>query len=147
MSMNTHFVIGIHCLTLTTMQGRAVSSNEIAVSVRSNPVFIRRVLTMLRSAGLVKISLGVHGGVYLARPPSEITLLDIYRAVVEDKLLPLHHTSPNPDCPCGGSIQPVLHNIFDEAERALEVSLQRYTIQDLVSRIQQRNAFLSTKQP
>jgi hypothetical protein len=61
-----------------------VSCEGLAASAGSSPVCLRRVLGLLRRAGLVESRAGAHGGWVLARPPEEISLGDAWRAVKGD---------------------------------------------------------------
>jgi Rrf2 family protein len=57
------------------------TSEEIARKLNTNPVVIRRVLSLLRQAGLVTSHKGPSGGSKLAKSGKAIRLGDIYRAV------------------------------------------------------------------
>lgn len=105
-----------------------MTSEIIGGSVNTNPVFIRRILGLLNRAGLVTSRPGVGGGWQLLRDPATITLLEVYRAVDEGRLLALHHRPPNPDCLIGRNIQRTLNAYFSEAEQAFEQVLSRQTI-------------------
>lgn len=78
----------------------------------------------------------VQPGIAGAKPAkdiSEITLLDVYRAVnavQEDELFALHD-KPNPDCPVGRNIQDSVEITFSAAQRALEKELESRTIKEL----------------
>ncbi len=52
----------------------------IAESVNTNAVVIRRILGMLKNAGLVDMKRGT-GGSYLTKPIEDISLLEVYKAV------------------------------------------------------------------
>src|SRR2546422_10395335 len=61
-----------------------VSSQELAASVRTNPVVVRRIIRALARAGVVATKEGKGGGARLARSPRRIALLQIYRAVEDE---------------------------------------------------------------
>jgi Rrf2 family protein len=105
-----------------------VTSEFIAGSVNTNPVFIRRVMGLLSRAGLVVSQPGVGGGWHLVRQPELITLLEVFRAVEDRHLLAQHRSVPNPDCLIGRNIQRTLDVYFGEAEQAFERSLAGQTI-------------------
>lgn len=105
-----------------------LTSENIAGSVNTNPVFIRRILGLIGRAGLVASQSGVGGGWRLLREPSTVTLLEVYHAVDEGRLLAMHHSQPNPDCLIGRNIQRTLTVYFGEAERAFEHVLAGQTI-------------------
>ena len=61
-----------------------LSSAELAKSLGANPSFVRKLLVPLVQSKLLRSQMGKTGGVRLARPAAEITLRDIYGAVVAD---------------------------------------------------------------
>jgi hypothetical protein len=79
-----------------------LTSDQVAASVNTNPVVIRRSLGDLRRAGLVDVRHGAGAGWSLARAPQEITLLDVYDAVEQEPLFGMHHTEPNLECLVAG---------------------------------------------
>src|SRR6185437_5159554 len=105
--------------------------------VNTNPVVIRRILGLLSRAGLLSSQPGTGGGWQLRHAPEEITLLAIYRAVDEGRLLALHHRSPNPACLVGRNIQHTLEDIFGEAEQALEQVLAGQTVAQVLQTVSQ----------
>ena len=141
---NTRFAVAVHVLTLLAQNGgEPVTSEYVAGSVNTNPSLVRRLLGALARAGLTTSQLGAGGGALLARAPSEITLRDVWRAVDEGELFALHRERANPQCPVGRNIQAALTAHFDSATRALEASLARTTIADVlrdVSRQERRRA-------
>ncbi|SMG27610.1 Rrf2 family transcriptional regulator [Paraburkholderia susongensis] len=131
MNTSSRFAFAVHVLALLSLQGGVpLSSEMIAGSVNTNPVLIRRLLAMLAEAGLTTSQLGAGGGALLARPPEQITLLDVYRAVDDARLFALHREEPNPACMVGRNIQSVLRGIIDEAQQAAEASLAARTLAD-----------------
>ncbi|HET7230139.1 MAG TPA: Rrf2 family transcriptional regulator [Longimicrobium sp.] len=133
MVASSRFAVAVHILTLLAQSGgEPVTSEYIAGSVNTNPSLIRRMLSQLQRAGLTTSQLGTGGGALLARPASEITLLDVYRAVDEGELFAMHREQPNPACPVGRNIQAELHGRFDSATRAMELELARTTIAQML---------------
>jgi Rrf2 family protein len=128
---NTQFAVGVHVLILLGAGRDApLSSEEMAASVGTNPVYIRRVLGRLREAGLVVSRPGARGGWRLVREGTEITLGDVWRAIVrDDHILGLH--ASNPACPVGQSVQRTLADIDRQAARAIEAELDRATVDDV----------------
>lgn len=137
MISNSRFAVASHILTLLAQNpAEPVTSDYIAASVNTNPVVIRRVLGMLRSARLVTSQGGNGGGWRLVSAPAAITLRDVYRAVEEEPLFPLHHNEPNQNCPVGRHIQDALTGTFAAATEALEQELARTTVADLLRQVQ-----------
>jgi Rrf2 family protein len=129
MANNSQFAVGIHLLTLLALTpDEPLTSEFMAASVNTNPVFLRRILGRLADAGLVASQPGVGGGWRLTRSPETISLLEVYQATDEGHLLAMHHSEPNPACLIGRNIQRALTIYFDEAQRAFEERLARQTV-------------------
>ncbi|MFI8928218.1 Rrf2 family transcriptional regulator [Streptomyces sp. NPDC053474] len=137
MSANSRMTVATHALTWMALvcpkrPDGIVTSDEIAASVNTNPVVIRRTLGGLRDAGLVVSQRGQGAGWRLAREPGAITLRDVYLAVEPDPLLALHASAPNPKCPVGRGIPPVLRGAYDRAEEAMKAELAGVTVADVL---------------
>ncbi len=135
MQITSRFSIAVHVLTCVGefLGERRATSEFLAGSVNTNPVVIRRILGQLKAAGLVTVDRGT-GGVAPTRPFSEITLLDVFRAVepLENGRLFSVHANPNADCPVGRNIHRVLAPVLGEAQAALEKSLESHTLADVI---------------
>ena len=67
MTGNSRFAVSLHILAyLVYRTGSAIPSAEIAASVDTNPVVIRRLLSALVKARLVRAQKGASGGFSLA---------------------------------------------------------------------------------
>ncbi len=60
---------------------RRVRLNEIAVAQGIPVSFLENILTQLRSSGIVRSQRGPEGGYWLAKPPAEVNLAQVIRAV------------------------------------------------------------------
>ena len=136
MRVASRFAIAVHVLSLlgTDEEQALHTSDEMAGSIGVNPVVVRNVTGMLRRAGLVRTQQGVPG-TRLARPPAEIRLLDVYRAVEDDAELFAVHPRPNAGCPVGANIQATLERVFGEAQQAMEARLGETTIAQVVQNL------------
>jgi DNA-binding IscR family transcriptional regulator len=142
MSISSRFAVGIHILSVIEMNKDGVSSSEfIADSVNTNPAVIRKIMGMLKKAGLVEVHPGIAGA-KLARDLSKITLLDVYKAVnvVQEKELFSVHDNPNPACPVGRNIQDTIIPLLSTAQLALEKVLEHVTIGDVVEEIAKKES-------
>ncbi len=136
MQTSSRFTFAIHTLTMLAMtEGKNVPSDFIAESAKTNPVVIRRIMLLLKKAGLIKSQQGVHGGAVLLRKPENITLLDIYKAVEDKNVFSLHPNIPNPQCIVGRNIQNILGDIFNNAENAMESVLAGISIAQIKNTI------------
>ncbi|KAB2331422.1 MULTISPECIES: Rrf2 family transcriptional regulator [Bacillaceae] len=141
MPISSRFAVGIHILTLIEMtREEGVTSSEfIAASVNTNPAVIRKIMGMLKKAGLIEVHPGIAGA-KLAKSLSDITLFDIYKAVdvVQENELFSMHESPLPDCPVGKNIQNTIEPLFTAAQLAMEKVLKNVTIEDVVRDIDRK---------
>ncbi|WP_416358656.1 Rrf2 family transcriptional regulator [Brevibacillus thermoruber] len=133
--ISTRFSIAVHTLSLIAVSPNDCTGDFIAGSVNTNPVVIRRIMGMLKKAGLVDVRPGV-GGASLLKDPSQITLLDIYRAVnvTEENQLFRIHENPNIRCPVGRNIEQVLQAELRDAQSVMEQRLAQTTLADLIGR-------------
>lgn len=134
MQITSRFTIALHIFACIEAFGaeQKVTGELIAGSVQTNPVVVRKILSRLREAGLIRIARGT-GGAELARDAEDITFFDVYRAVdaVDGERLFRFHANPNPDCPVGRNIHLLLDDILDDVQAAMENELKTYTIADL----------------
>ncbi|USK92893.1 Rrf2 family transcriptional regulator [Rossellomorea marisflavi] len=131
--INTRLSVAIHIMSLVAMDPKQ-SSDQIAQSVTTNPVVIRRLSGDLKKAGLLTSQAGVPG-FNLTRDPQDITLLDIYKAVNMEKELFSIHDKPNPKCPVGKRIQGTLDETFRSVQAAMENELNEQTLKDIMNHL------------
>jgi Rrf2 family protein len=133
--VNSRLAVAIHILSMIASNPKEQFSSEyIASSVNTNPVVIRRIIGMLKKAGLLTSQAGVAGA-SLTRDPSDIRLLDIYRAVGNSDDLFSIHEDPNPNCPVGKKIQATLDVTFEKVQKAMENELANKTLKDVVEHL------------
>lgn len=131
--VNCRFTVSIHVLCLlAAKQKQPLTSEYIAGSVNTNPVVIRRLLAVLRRAGLVRSQPGVSGGWVLVADPKAINLGRVYQIVNPGTVFSLHARTPNPRCPVGGNIQRGLSTHYLKAQAAMEAELARSSIADVL---------------
>jgi Rrf2 family protein len=137
MLSSSRFVVAVHALSvLARAVGKGpVCSNQIASSVHTNPVVIRRLMSELEKATLVTSTAGRSGGFELARPAPAITLADVYGAVEDDAVFRMHKLDPHSECPVAAQIGRALSPGLKAAETAMTDALRRTTLADVSSAI------------
>ncbi len=134
MQITSRLTIALHIFACidTFKDDYKLTSDFLASSVNVNPVVIRRILGQLKSAGLVNVTRG-SGGCEIAKPLTEITMLDVYRAVdcVESDSLFHFHENPNPECPVGRNIHSILDEKLLRVQNAMEHEMQNITLAEI----------------
>ncbi|MCR5778457.1 MAG: Rrf2 family transcriptional regulator [Lachnospiraceae bacterium] len=134
MQISSRFTVALHIFTCVEVfkDEHKVTSDFLASSINTNPVIIRKILGQLKSAGLIEVQRGT-GGIIVTRPLSDITFLDVYRAIepVEGGDLFRFHESPNPQCPVGRNIHGLLDGKLSAIQNAMETEMMKYTLDDL----------------
>ncbi len=137
MAANSQFSMAVHILALLAGAGdKKVKSEFIARSVNTNAVVIRRILSHLNQAGLVRSQTGASGGTMLARTPGEISLCDIYKALACGEIFALHGRLPDQDCPVGRNIEAVLCNLQKEIDKSVSGKLEQFTLASVMEMVE-----------
>lgn len=133
MQISSRFTMAIHMFAcIDTFTDQKMTSDFMAASIGTNPVIVRKLLQQLKAAGLIEVSRGT-GGVTVTKPLSEITFLDIYKAVecTPDEELFHFHENPNQACPVGRNIHHVLDDKLAKVQEAMEKELATITLADV----------------
>ncbi|MCY9807526.1 Rrf2 family transcriptional regulator [Lentilactobacillus senioris] len=140
MKLSTRFSDAIHILAyLKIYQNTKLSSEEIAASIMTSPVVVRRLMSKLKAAGLIQTISGTPAP-SLTKETDQITLLDIYFAIEgHTELFNIDHQT-NPNCIVGGNIQQVLAQYYDEAQLAAQQKLQSITLANIIDSIMTKQA-------
>lgn len=137
MLSSSRFIVAIHALSvLARYAGKGpVCSALVAESVHTNPVVIRRLMTELERARLVRSVAGRSGGFELDRKACDITLADVYHAVEDETVFRMHKADPNSECPVAAQLGTILNAPLRAAECALHTSLAKTTLNDVATAI------------
>ncbi len=135
MQISSRFTIAIHIMTAidTFQNDYKVTSDFLAGSINVNPVIIRRTMQALKGAGLIEVRRGT-GGMEIARPMKQITLLDIFNAVepLENGQLFHFHENPNTACPVGRNIHAGLDDKLFSIQEAMEDKMKSITLEEVI---------------
>ena len=116
-----HILVFIHQSSSST-----VSSSEIAVSIQTNPSYVRQIMAQLKAAGLISSSRG-QATPELGKVPEKTSLLEIYKAVEKEKPLLHLDTHTNPECGVGVNIQLALADYYRQIQNDVENSMRNIT--------------------
>lgn len=140
MNNDTRLAVAIHILAALSFTGKEYTPSDLlARSVNTNPVVVRRLTSQLKKAGLVEVRRGA-GGTALHLRPEDITLLDVYKAVVpKPTACPFYlHQNPSNVCHIGKNIHDALEAPFAKVNQAMQESLASTTIADVAAFIHSR---------
>lgn len=104
------------------------TTEQIARATRVPQAYLSKVLQNLVQAGLVRSQRGIGGGMSLARPPAELTILAVVNAVDPIRRI---HTCPLNLAAHGVRLCP-LHKRVDQALALVEDAFARTTLQEVI---------------
>jgi Rrf2 family protein len=107
-----------------------VKGERISQSQQIPLKFLENILLELKHAGLVQSQRGAEGGYWLARPPDEIALADVIRAV-EGPIANVRGLRPE-QVEYGGAAQP-LREVWIAVRANLRAVLETVTLADLAT--------------
>ena len=137
--MDTKFSVAVHVMILISESPTPINSDQMAESVGTNASYIRKILALLKKAEIVDGHRGMSG-YSLSVSPEQLTLLQVYQAVMEDPqihLLDIHQNASD-QCIVGRHIRPVLTDMFADIEQAFARSLADKTLADCIADIRKR---------
>lgn len=112
-------------------QGKVVEAHTIAQDVVVPIRFLLKIMPSLIKAGIVRSQRGIGGGYTLARPPREITLLDVLEAI--EGPIRLNRCLIDPEyCSRNASSHCEIHDALADIQKKLSREFARYTFADLV---------------
>ena len=135
--VDTRFSLSVHVmLTLAYNKDELVNSEYLAGMFKTNPTFVRKIVSRLVEADLVQSFRGKGGGVKIARSPTEIKLSDIYAAAVDEKCLVSTHKKPvSKSCPVSCSMDGILEGIVAGIEDTTKNYLSKLHLSDLLKKV------------
>ncbi|MGE0398025.1 MAG: Rrf2 family transcriptional regulator [Kofleriaceae bacterium] len=119
---------------------RAFTSEEMATSMDTNPVVIRRIMAGLRDQGLLRSEKGHGGGWTLSCDLAKVTFRDVYTALGEPALLAIGNRTEAPGCVVEQAVNAALGASFDAAEALLLEKFGEVTLARLAADVRRRAA-------
>lgn len=106
-------------------KNHSLQRNDISRAEDMSPHYVEQILIRLKSAGLVKSTRGINGGFTVAKPPQEITMYEVLKAVEGAS-----HLAPCLSEPCVRSPVCAARPIWQRADAALKNALAETTLAD-----------------
>ena len=136
----------LHLLIHMGRMERPLTSETAATMLGTNPVVVRRTMAGLRDAGYVRSVKGHGGGWSLTCSLDSITMLDVHRALGENRIFTLRPADPTPTCLVEQAVNGSLESALHEAEALLLRRLGDVSLADIAADFDQRVAKLSPEQ-
>ncbi len=145
----------LHCLLFLVDRGDGgvPSARDLAEFQGVSASFVAKHFTKLEKPGIVESGEGVRGGFRLARPASEISVLEVVDAIEGEKPL-FRCRDIRRDCVLFDDDPPkwatrgvcAIHGVMIEAERKMRETLAGVSLNDLAERSNKKipNAFLAS---
>jgi Rrf2 family transcriptional regulator, cysteine metabolism repressor len=133
MKLSTRTRYGMRALVELTLRHNhhPVQLKEIAERQQISLAYLEHLIIPLISAGIVKSTRGVHGGIELAKPAEKIKLKEILE-VLEGPLNPVDCLKDAKNCSRSGSC--ATRDVWNDLKKAMENVLESSTLQDLAER-------------
>jgi Rrf2 family protein len=136
MGANSRLTIATHALAWMALNERGgaelTTSEQIAGSVKTNPVVIRRLMSEMGKAGLISSRRGANAGWRLAKAPEAISLRDIDDALGAEAAFAMHRNEPSATCPVARGIRPALAPVYARVDDAVRRELAATSLADVL---------------
>ena len=108
-----------------------VPLKEVAEAQRISQHYLEQIASALRRAGFIKSLRGAKGGYRLARPPEEITALEVVETL-EGSVAPVGCIDDPTTCWAAGTC--ATEELWRQVDHAVREVLSRTTLKDLIER-------------
>lgn len=145
--MRLDFSVAVHSLLyLEQKQPRLVSSRELAVSMATNPVMIRNILSVLHKQHYIRGIVGKNGGYQLDRRLIDINVGELYDLTIPPAVSYARFTTGSPSAVGDGSdisrnIEKTLTDLFTLADQGYRAFYHQFTMADLKQDIEHHGYF------
>lgn len=136
MSASTKLSTSVKALSFLAKDGKPKNSTEIAASVGINASKLRKLLSMLGKAGIVKSDSGALGGFSLAKNPEDIHLQEIYCAIEDRKAFYLNVNTDNlEENGTSEKINYFFLDLFSQIQVEIENKMTDITLKSIMEKI------------
>jgi DNA-binding IscR family transcriptional regulator len=131
---NTKLSDAVHLLVYLLIHvDEQPSSQDIANSINTNPVVVRRLMSELAQTGFIKTNRG-SSKVEFLHEPNQINLFDLYKAIDHRHLFDLDENT-NQDDFLGHNLPLILEKHYREAVNITAQYLETITLADLINEV------------
>ncbi|EKE71618.1 Rrf2 family transcriptional regulator [Gallaecimonas xiamenensis] len=131
MKQNNSLSSCLHLLLHMAQGNKAVTSEQLATFLDTNPVVVRKMLAGLREHQLVQSDKGHKGGWRLKKPLDAIRLYDVYQALGSPGLFAIGNRKDNPQCLVEQGVNRVMDQALASAQTLILDQFQTLTLFDI----------------
>jgi Rrf2 family protein len=136
MSASTKLSTSVKALSYLAIENKPKNSNEIADAVGINASKLRRLLSLLGKAGIVKSDTGTLGGFTLNKSPNNIHLQEIYCAIEDRKAFYLNVNDENSrKNSYSEKLNYFFLNLFSDIQIEIENKMSDITLKNIIDKI------------
>ncbi|QRY68515.1 Rrf2 family transcriptional regulator [Ensifer sp. PDNC004] len=133
----------LHALLHMAERGEPLTSDELAMCMRTNPVVVRRTMGFLRDAGIVSSARGHAGGWAITADLKTVTLRQLHETLGEPAIFAIGNRQEMPECLVEQAVNAALDTAFAEAEALLLERFAQVTLADLAEDFARRHRLRS----
>lgn len=133
----------LHALLHMAERGEPLTSDELAMCMRTNPVVVRRTMGFLRDAGIVSSARGHAGGWAITADLKTVTLRQLHETLGEPAIFAIGNRQEMPECLVEQAVNAALDTAFAEAEALLLDRFAHVTLADLADDFARRHRLRS----
>jgi len=139
--MKSDFCVAVHALVYLNHRGTALSSEELAKNICTNPARVRKVTARLKAAGLLETREGSEGGSQFVADPEAVTLEQVCEAL-ELRIVETNWLSGDAEktCQIASGMAGIMQGVMDDLDRCCRRELARRTIADIDRQIFHKEA-------
>ena len=133
----------LHALLHMAERDEPMTSDELALCMRTNPVVVRRTMGFLRDAGIVSSARGHAGGWAITADLKTVTLRQLHETLGEPAIFAIGNRQEMPECLVEQAVNAALDTAFAEAEALLLDRFAHVTLADLAEDFARRHRLRS----
>ena len=118
LSSKTHYGLMACHILAENYPDSTVSASALESRISVSGKYLERIMRMLSARGIITANRGASGGYYLAKPPEEIKIGEIVRAL-EDDMEIIECVTKKGECKCCPS-QAVWKRLYDGINKVLD---------------------------
>lgn len=125
----------IRSILYLALVGRMATASEVSEKMKIPKQYLVTTSRKLKEAGLIAAAPGVRGGYFLARPPEEITLLDVIQ-VTEGTIRINRCLEHDKFCSRFATEDCAVRQVYEDLQLSVEDMLSNVTMADLKHRME-----------